>query len=168
MNTTVIKAPRVGTYWEGEGGLNGGIFTPRDGSEPRILIVDLAHMLQRKRWGKTGDVASATNLFDGAANTRAILESDPDNEIARHVTSIEVDGHRDFFLPSIFESTHLFVTVGDKILEALDGWGAWSSSQHPDGPSDAYVQGFVSGIQLWSHKDNEFGAVAVRSKSLSY
>jgi hypothetical protein len=168
MNTTVIKAPRVGTYWEGEGGLNGGIFTPRDGSAPRILIVDLAHTLQRKRWGKTGDVAGATNLFDGAANTRAILESDPDNEIAKHVTTLEVDGHKDFFWPSIFESTHLFVTVGDKILEALDGWGAWSSSQPPDSPSGAYVQFFVTGNQGWDRKGNEFGAVAVRSKSLSY
>ena len=168
MNTTVIKAPRVGTYWEGEGGLHGGIFTPRDGSAPRILIVDLAHMLQRRRWGKTGDGAGATNLFDGAANTRAILEYDPDNEIAKHVTTLEVDGHKDFFWPSIFEFTHLFVTVGDKILEALDGWGAWSSSQHPGYPSGAYVQLFGNGCQFWLHKDVEFGAVAVRSKSLSY
>ena len=168
MNTTIIKAPRVGTYWEGEGGFNGGVFAPRDGSEPRILIVDLAHMLQPKRWGKTDDVAGAANLFDGAANTRAILESDPGNEIARHVTSLEADGHRDFFLPSIFESTHLFVTVGDKILAALDGWGAWSSSQHPVTPSDAHVQDFDGGNQYWYHKYYEFGAVAVRSKSLNY
>ena len=168
MNTTIIKAPRVGDYWEGEGGINGGVFTPRDGSAPRILIVDLARMLQRKRWGKTGDVAGATNLFDGAPNTRAILESDPDNEIAKHITTLEVDGHKDFFWPSIFESTHLFVTVGDKILEALDGYGAWSSTQPPGHPSTAYVQDFDIGGQLWYLKDGEFGAVAVRSKSLSY
>lgn len=168
MNTTIIKAPRVGAYWEGEGGLNSGIFTPRDGSEPRILIVDLVQMLQRKRWGKTGNVAGATNLFDGAANTRAILEADPDNEIAKHATSLDIDGHRDFFWPSIFELTHLFVTVGDKILEALDGYGAWSATQRPDYPSYACVQFFDDGGQVWGHKDYEFGAVAVRSKSLNH
>lgn len=168
MNTSIIAAPRVGAYWEGEGGLNGGIFSPRDGSAPRILIVDLAHMLQRKSWGKRADIAGATNLFDGAANTRATLEVDPDNEIAKHVTSLEVDGHKDFFWPSIFELTHLFVTAGDKILEALAGYGAWSSTQHPDYPSYAFVQYFGNGGQIWYHKDTEFGAVAVRSKSLSY
>ena len=168
MNPSIIDAPRVGTYWEGKGGLNGGIFTPRDGSAPRILIFDLDHVIQRKRWGKSANVAGATNLFDGAANTRAILESDPDNEIAKHVTSLDVDGHKDFFWPSIFELTQLFVTAGDKILEALDGYGAWGSSQHPDGPSDAYVQFFDNGLQGWDRKDDEFGAVDVRSASLIY
>jgi hypothetical protein len=168
MSTSIIAAPPVGTYWEGEGGLNGGIFTPRDGSAPRILIFDLANILQRRRWGKNGDVAGATNLFDGAANTRAILESDPDNELAKHATSLDVDGHKDFFWPSIFELTHLFVTMGDKILEALDGYGAWASTQHPDYPSYACVQLFGNGSQGWTHKGDEFGAVAVRSKSLSY
>ncbi|WP_213761760.1 hypothetical protein [Caballeronia sp. dw_19] len=168
MNTLIKNMPRVGTYWEGEGGHNGGIFTPRDGSEPRILIVDIAHMLQRKRWGKVESVVDATSLFDGAANTLAILRSDPDNEIAKHFTALDTDGHKDFFLPSVFELTHLFVTMGDKILEALDGWGAWSSTQLPDFPSYACVQFFDYGYQYWSHKFNEFGAVAVRSKSLSY
>jgi hypothetical protein len=164
--TTNIIMPPVGTYWEGEGGCNGGIFSPRDGSAPRILIFDITSMLQRKRWGALKSAGGAS-LFDGASNTRTILEAVPENVIAKHITSIEVDGHNDFFWPSIFELTHLFVTAGDKILDALDGWGIWSSSQRPDYPSDAYVQGFDDGYQYWRRKDGVFGAVAVRSKSLN-
>jgi hypothetical protein len=163
--TTKLIMPPVGAYWEGEGGFNGGIFTPRDGSEPRILIYDTANVHANAHRGKQQSV-SDTSLFDGAANTRTILAADPDNAIAKHITALKVDGYRDFFWPSIFELTHLFVTAGDKILEALPGWGAWSSSQHPGIPSNAYVQIFDNGSQGWGHKDNEFGAVAVRSKSL--
>ncbi|WP_321810117.1 hypothetical protein [Burkholderia sp. BCC1985] len=168
MKTINVIMPPVGTYWEGEGGFNGGIFQPRDGSAPRILIYDIANILESARWGKTTAVAASAGKFDGAANTRAILEADPDNVIAKHITSLEIDGHRDFFWPAIFELTHLFVTAGDKILDALPGYGAWSSSQPPGYPSDAYVQYFDDGGQFWYHKDDEFGAVAVRSKSLNY
>jgi hypothetical protein len=50
--------------------------------------------------------------------------------------------------------------------EAFDPIGYWAATQHPDYPSVAYVQHFDGGSQDWGLKDNEFGAVAVRSEVL--
>ncbi|MFP3187237.1 MAG: hypothetical protein RXS25_41805, partial [Paraburkholderia sp.] len=47
--------------------------------------------------------------------------------------------------------------------EAFEPVVMWSATQLPGYPSFAYVQYFDDGYQYWSHKDNEFGAVAVRS-----
>jgi hypothetical protein len=57
-------------------------------------------------------------------------------------------------------SLELFLPGG---AEAFDATAYWSAAQHPDFPSFAYVQYFDGGDQIWSHKDGEFGAVAVRS-----
>jgi hypothetical protein len=35
-------------------------------------------------------------------------------------------------------------------------------AQYADNPSNAWMQNFDNGNQNWNHKDNEFGAVAVR------
>jgi hypothetical protein len=50
--------------------------------------------------------------------------------------------------------------------EAFEAHGYWIATQHPGYPGSACVQIFVNGLQNWLRKDDEFGAVAVRSEVL--
>jgi len=153
--------------WREQGGTYAGIVTPRDGSQPYHLIAALvpeAH-IKATRWGTESRAAGADSLWDGRANTRAILEADPGNAIAAAITSLQIGGFSDWYWPSRLESAVLFANVGDLVLDFIEGYGCWISEQHADGPSHAWMQYFDDGLQNWVHKDYEFGAVAVRSIS---
>jgi hypothetical protein len=165
--SSILLLPPVNSYWEEEGGFNGGVFTPQDGSEPRVLIYDLVNIQQAVSWGQKS-IPGASDRFNGAPNTRAILEAEPDHPIAKHIAALDVNGHTDFYWASIFELTHLFVTAGEKIYDTLDRYGVWSSTQYAGLPSGAWMQDFGNGGQYWDRKGLEFGAVAVRSKLLNY
>ena len=156
-----IGAPKIGEYWPGQGGIYAGLYQPR-GAAPRIQIVSFATVLNDQKWGPRKLIKGATDEFDGRVNTRAILEADPANAIASAIISLEVDGHKDFHWAAKGELMHAYVTVGDQILKAIDGYAVWSSTQHPDNSDCAYVTYFDVGCTDWDGKVNEYAALAVR------
>lgn len=164
MQTNLI-IPKIGQYWEGEGGHYAGLFTPQDGSEARHLIVDLSHIIIAS-WGEYGqDIPGAESKFDGRANTLAILAADPDNKAALHVSSLEVDGHKDFFWPAQLELMQVYINLGARIADVLkDSW-VHSSTQCAAG--GAWGQFFGDGnVDTWT-KDYKASVLALRSISAS-
>lgn len=159
-------APKIGEYWEGQGGIYAGLYQPRSAA-PRIQIVSLTSVLRDQKWGARKLIEGATDKFDGRINTRAILEADPDNAIVKAITSLEVDGHKDFHWPATGELLHAYITVGDLILKAVGGSWVWSSTQRPGSADYAILTKFDDGYTPWYRKGCEYAALAVRSPDLS-
>lgn len=162
METRLIT-PKIGEYWEGEGGHYIGLYTPRDGSEARHLIANLDNIIVVP-WGKYGlDIPGAGNKFDGRINTRVILEADPQNKAALHVTNLEVDGHKDFFWPAQLELMLAYVNLGARIKEALKDPWVHSSTQYS--AYGAWIQGFSNGNVGGWYKGDRASVLALRSIS---
>ncbi|CAE6839187.1 hypothetical protein R75777_06985 [Paraburkholderia nemoris] len=144
------------------GGVDAGLFSPPDGSQPYRLIVALlpeAH-LEATRWGPYGLDANATSDWDGRANTDAILRADPSNAIAQQFRDIEIDGHRDFYWAAKLETDHIYRTMGDLVRQFLSSGVAWTSTQYS--ANDAWGQDFLSGYTDFWLKGSIAGALAVR------
>jgi len=73
--------------------------------------------------------------------------------------AIEADGHKDFGLPNRVESALLYANAKDEHL--TDDW-YWTSVQHAELSSYAWVQRFLNGLQGYYRKDNVYRARAVR------
>jgi hypothetical protein len=163
-STGVSDIPLPRAVWAPQGGTYSGLVVPRDGGRPYHLVAALTPeaKLAPTRWGKPEKMDHVFSEWDGFANTAAILEADPENVIANRIRALSVSGHSDWYWPSMLESAVMYANIGDLVRQFLGTWGAWISAQHPDYPSDAYVQYFVYGFQDWDRKGVEFGAVAVR------
>lgn len=162
METKLI-VPKIGEYWEGEGGHYAGLYTPFDGSEARHLIANLDNIIVVP-WGKYGvHIPGASSKFDGRINTRAILAADPKNKAVLHVTSLEVDGHKDFFWPAQLELMQAYINLGARIKNALKE--SWVHSSTQCSASYAWTQYFGDGgTYSWS-KSYEASVLALRSVS---
>ena len=156
--------PIVRSVWGEQGGTYAGIVTPWDGAPSYGLIAALVPeaKIKRAKFGPTAAMPAVSSRWDGASNMRTLLDVDPSNEIANRIRDLEVGGFSDWHWPSRIESAHLYASLGDQIQEFLGVSAAWICEQRPGFPSDAYVQYFGDGGQDWGHKDDEFGAVAVR------
>lgn len=146
-----LIAPKVGEYWEGQGGQYVGLYIPHDGSKARHLIASLDNIIVAP-WGKYGlDIQDANNKFDGRVNTRAILKADPKNKAALHVTSLEVDGHKDFYWSSQLEVMQCYINLGAHIKEVLKDLWVHSSTQCS--AHGAWSQNFgYGGVVEWSKR----------------
>jgi hypothetical protein len=157
-----IPLPRA--VWAPQGGTYCGLVVPRDGSKPYHLVAALVPeaKISPVRWGKTDKISHEFSDWDGNANMEALLAADPENHIANRIKSLTVGGFSDWIWPSKLDAALMYATVGDLVREFLGTWGMWICAQPPGFPCSAYVQFFDVGGQSWSHKDGEFGAVAVR------
>ena len=70
----------------------------------------------------------------------------------------EQDGHDDFTLPFRAEQALQFANVPELFRKEY----YWSSEQHADGSSSAWVQGVVNGSQVWSRQSDSYRARVVR------
>ncbi len=164
MAASASVAPSVRSIWDDQGGTYAGIVAPWDGAPQYGLVAALIPEAKIKpaKFGPAETLPSGSSRWDGAANMHALLQADPDNEIANRIRDLRAGGFTDWHWPSRVESALLYASLGDLIHEFLGTWGAWICEQPPDDPSLAYVQYFDIGPQYWNHKGNEFGAVAVR------
>lgn len=155
----VTGAPRIGAPWPGQGGIYAGIQRGRDGAPDHHLIVPTkdAGRIADISWGGRGkDIEDAKSDWDGLTNTRALLASPSEHPAAQWAAGLEIDGHRDFYLPSRRELRLAWVNVPELFD---DGW-CWSSTQYS--PDCAWIQGFAGGGQGYGGKDNSSRACAVR------
>lgn len=152
--------PQIGHYWHGEGGIYAGLVRGENGTPDYHLIVptDPAGQVEEITWGAPGkNEEGATNAHDGLSNTRALCESEHDHPAAQWATDVEIDNHRDFYLPARHELRLCYLNVPE--LFSTDDWYS-SSTQYS--PNHAWLQYFAGGSQDGGHKVDARRAVAVR------
>ncbi|MFJ2455402.1 DUF1566 domain-containing protein [Pseudomonas protegens] len=115
------SVPAIGTYWPGQGGINGGYVEAR-GDVPAHYLIFGDKDLGEFAWGRYREESEATSKWDGKANTDALIAAGGHSaaEAARAYTA---DGHNDFDLPA---ATQLYQAWAHDLI--TEGY-YWSSSQ---------------------------------------
>jgi hypothetical protein len=121
--------PRLGAEWPGQGGIFAGLVRGQDGAPDYLLILGPE--------------------FDGELNWQKAMDWAAD---------LEVDGYKDFTLPTRYEQSVLFGNAKDQFQPE---W-YWSCKQHAEGADYAWMQDFGRGNQGGYRKDNDWRARAVR------
>ena len=155
-----LKAPAIGAYWLGQGGIYAGMVRGEDGGHDYHLIIptDPAGSVDKIKWGAGGkDEAAACSLRNGMANTRALLESRHEHPAAEWACNLSIEGHSDWYLPARHELRLCFLNVPEQFN--TDGW-YWSSTQFS--PYTAWIQTFDDGGQYDNDKGTALRARAVR------
>ncbi len=134
MDTTIAQftpadAPRVGEYWEGQGGVYAGVMPDYVGTQPRFLIFSADEALDVP-WGGMGSTeAGAQDTDNGLRNTRHLTGCAQPlhaHDAAIFAAEYEKDGHRDFYLPSKRELDVAYETIADT-FDRKDWY--WSSTE---------------------------------------
>jgi hypothetical protein len=152
MKVHRITLTAFGVVIPGQGGLLAAILRGPtvDGIEqpPFALLVSdaVAGEFEDIAWGEYGkDVPGATSRTDGKANTDAmVLASCP---AALRVRDLVIDGHSDWYLPSLGELNSAAANVPE--LFGTDGW-YWTSTQ--GSRLSAFVQCFDFGYSYYDLK----------------
>lgn len=156
QETPVLIAPRLGAYWEGQGGIYAGQMPGQDGARDYHLIVSVDEGVDLE-WGPYGKrIEGADSRLDGAANTKALLASGHAHPAAAWAAEYSKDGHTDFYLAAQRDLNLCYATVAEKFADA---W-YWSSTQSSAG--GAWSQHFGGGLQGADFKDLIGRARAVR------
>ncbi len=158
LESTVLP-PAIGQVWHGQGGIYAGLMRGENGLPDYHLIVPDAEHAEAEEitWGAAGQTeASACSEYDGAANTAALIASEHDHPAAQWAAGLELDGHKDFYLPARRELRLCWTNVPELFASA---W-YWSSTQCS--PNLAWLQTFSDGVQSSGLKGNELRARAVR------
>src|SRR5574341_582387 len=94
--------PRVGQLWPGQG-IYVGVCRGEKGQPDHHLFISTAPQSFNAKvaWGGRGtDDPGARSLHDGLANTRALLASTQPHPAAKWAADLDVDGHKDWYLPA--------------------------------------------------------------------
>lgn len=166
MKVHPITLPAFGAVIPGQGGMLAAILRGPtvDGIEqpPFALLVSDAAVgeIENVVWGEYGkDVPDASSRTDGKANTGAmVLASCP---AAMRVRELTIDGHGDWYLPSLGELNSAAANVPE--LFSTDDY-YWTSSQ--GSRTGAFVQDFEIGYSTWGSKDTGHRVRAFRRISL--
>lgn len=158
--------PTFGAMVPGQGGIFAAILRGPivDGVQqpPYALLVADATVgeIEEVIWGEYGtDVPGTSSRTDGQANTDAmVLANCP---AALRVREISIDGHTDFYLPTLGELNSAAANVPE--IFSTDGY-YWSSTQ--GSRYDAFVQDFEGGNSYWDGKDSGRRVRAFRRISL--
>ena len=166
MKAHPITLPAFGAVIPGQGGMLAAILRGPivEGVEqpPFALLVSDAAVGELKdvAWGEYDkDVPGTASRTDGKANTDAMaLASCP---AALRVRELTIDGHTDWYLPSLGELNSAAANVPE--LFSADDW-YWTSTQYSR--YNAFVQDFEGGNSSWGSKDNGRRVRAFRRISL--
>jgi hypothetical protein len=162
MSTTQkppIVAPSYGEVWPGQGGVVVDFVPSMDGKPGWYLIlpIDPRATAEEIAWGGYGeDEPGATSDWDGLANTIALADSKVEHPAAKWARSVEIDGHRDFYIPSRREMRLLWARVPDLFEKS------WHLSSTQFSRNDAWVQYFTNGDQLLNDESWEARCRLVR------
>lgn len=158
IEPSVSSMPVIGEYWPGQGGVRVATMRGSNGSPDYELILptDAAAHLGKRAWGKYGDqIEGADHPNDGLANTTAMAAAG--NKLAQEVLALEIDGHKDLYLPSRAELAVIRANTPELLQQ--DDW-YWSSTQYSS--CNAWYQSFdVGGSDIY-RKDRTLRVCAVR------
>lgn len=166
MQAHPITLPAFGASIPGQGGIFAAIIRGPvvDGIEqpPYALLVSDATVgeIADVEWGTYGkDVPGTSSRTNGQANTIAMAAANC--SAALRVQAITIDGHSDYYLPSLGELN----SAAANVPELFDAEGVyWTSTQ--TSRSFAFVQDFEYGSSYWGSKGNEHRSRAFRRISL--
>jgi len=167
INMSKIILPAIGTPMPHLGGTFWAIqrALPRSGQADYALIVPHGPVAEAKDidWGGYGnDEPAAACMYDGQANTRALVASAVNHPAAQLCAGLVIDGFNDFYLPAARELKALFANGCDAFNS--DKW-YWSSTQFSR--NYAYGQDFNYGGTRYGTKAWQGGlARAVRRSSI--
>lgn len=145
-----LVQPPIGEYWTGQGGIYAGTVRGRDGGKDFCLIVptDPKAIFTKRSLGTYGtDVTGATSYHNGPANTRALAETGSD--LCKEILALEIEGHKDFFLPSQTELMMCWVNVPE-LFEKV-----WHLSSTQSSARNAWHQDFGYGLTYTNDKKAE-------------
>lgn len=148
----IVTPPSIGQAWPSQGGVYLGIF---EGEHLIACTAPEASFISA--WGEYGkNITGAQSRTDGRANTASMAAAG--SECAIRVQALDVDGHKDLFIPSQAQLKHAH-TVAPPAFEKSD-WH-WSSTQ--SSRISAFVQDFQDGYSDWFTKGSEFRVRAFRA-----
>ncbi|WP_192985680.1 DUF1566 domain-containing protein [Pseudomonas sp. EggHat1] len=91
------ELPAIGSAFQG--GFFAGLLNIDGQLHGLIVAPKAAGELEEARWGEYGnDIAGATSVYDGLANTQAMAEVGSD--LAKWALELEIDSFTDWYLPS--------------------------------------------------------------------
>lgn len=161
MNKT-LTLPTFGAIVPGEGGHLVGIMRGpmvKGKRQPDYALIAAITPAVILPWGEDGiAVKGADSLTDGLANTQAMLNAKCPP--ALHVANIEIEGHKDYYLPARAELWAARANAPELFEKAFH----WSSTQVSR--YSAFVQDFEVGSSLWHFKGLEHRVRAFRRISL--
>ncbi len=146
---SIINLPPIGTMLDEHGGELAAIQRARPGSGQADYAIIVPHddicEVRKRAWGGYGhDLAGAACMWDGHANTEALLASGHEHPIAEALREARrLSGMPDLFLPSLRELKALFANGCEAFDPTL--W-YWSSTQYAR--DDAFVQDFSDGTSV--------------------
>lgn len=150
-----VKPPQIGSYWQGQGGFYAGVIRDTKTNERWHLI--LAEGQTEATWGGYDQKCEGADSFtDGIQNTQRLHSDSQDHPAAQWTSSLEIDGHSDFYLPAQKELNLIYTNLQDKCAPR---WH-WSSTQYS--ATHAWDQGFENGYQDFDDKDTTLAVRAVR------
>jgi len=150
-NQKTPTLPPFGEVVPGQGGRLGAIM--RGALVGKVRQPDYALILADTpaailKWGEYTELKGADSLTDGAANTAAMLKAKCPP--ALHIAGIEIEGHKDYYLPARGEMWAARANAPELFDNALH----WTSTQ--DSSNLAFAQDFEYGCSLWDIKGDEF------------
>jgi len=154
--------------------LGGGYFAGEmtiDGVHYGLVVAPKAAGEKKLRYKKSNTASAADSDDDGLANSELI-----NNELhpaAQFCRSLQLDGHKDWYLPSRDELAMLCRNLGPNRkntpepfrvggTEAFEPDWYWSSTEYASYSYDAWVVGFYYGYQYDGTKSSSFGVRAGR------
>lgn len=151
MNKTPTL-PTFGAIVPGEGGHLVGIMRGalvKGVRQPDYALIAAIVPAILLPWGEYGkEISGANSLTDGLANTQAMFKAKCPP--ALHIAGIEIEGHKDYYLPARGEMWAARANAPELFDNALH----WTSTQ---GSSIiAFAQGFEDGFGFWNYKNHEF------------
>lgn len=96
-----ISLPRIGEEWVGQGGFFGGIMSAADGRNYALIVAAPQH--EFKSCFSPQNVWMRNSQADGFANTLEMISSKLDFPAAEYAALMVIDGHDDFYVPSVNE-----------------------------------------------------------------
>ncbi|RDU95462.1 DUF1566 domain-containing protein [Trinickia dinghuensis] len=144
----VAGTPRVGEYWEGQGGIYAGIMPDYTGTSPYHLVLSTDEAVDIK-WGPYGiPDDDARSKSDGQANTNTLTHCRHRHPAARWAANYEKDGHADFYLPAQCELEMAAASLPDQFSRSEWYWS--STEETADNAQGANFNGYPLGTSFKS------------------
>lgn len=151
----LLVAPEIGQVWIGQGGIYLGLRQYPEGL--CHVIASTEDLTGRYAYGDYGKKVDAVSRTDGRANTEILLAREGKHPAAIAAAAHEVEGHTDFYLPSVGELNHAWQFAPESF--ATDWWYLSSSQRSA---YSAFGLDFEDGCQDGSAKNVELRVRPVR------
>lgn len=137
--------PKIGEYWQGQGGIYAGDFLGADGSIYGLIVAP-EQDIGSATWGPNGE--RDLSDWDGLENTRRLTNKCPAAKLAAGYTR---DEHADFYLPARRE-----LLLGVANLHDTFGKESWYWTSTPRSENYAWAVDFEGGSTRNTHRVSEF------------